>query len=90
MEVFYEENNLRINKILSSISTILVEPNCEACLTESGDVCMTVGSDRGCALGTELNAVQLSIFSHRFMSIAGGRSSVEGIGTEALRWRVCV
>lgn len=56
--------------IIDKNSTILVEPNCEACLTESGDVCLTVGSDRGCALGTELNAVQLSIFSHRFMSIA--------------------
>lgn len=56
---------------LPSISTILVEPCCEACLTEAGDVCMTLGSDRHCALGTELNTVQLSIFSHRFMSIAG-------------------
>lgn len=56
---------------LFSISTILVELNCEACLTESGDVCLTVGSDRSCILGTELNTVQLSIFSHRFMSIAG-------------------
>lgn len=34
---------------------------------------MTVGSDRQCVLGTELNTVQLSIFSHRFMSIAGTR-----------------
>ncbi len=56
---------------LSSISTILVEPCCEASLTDGGDVCMTVGSDPHCALGTELNTVQLSIFSHRFMSIAG-------------------
>lgn len=62
-----------------------MEPNCEACLTESGDVCLTVGSDRGCALGTELNAVQLSIFSHRFMSIAGTRPAVEGVRTEARR-----
>lgn len=53
------------------ISTILVEPCCEARLTEGGDVCMTVGSDPHCVLGTELNTVQLSIFSHRFMSIAG-------------------
>lgn len=56
---------------LPSISTILVEPSCEAHLTDGGDVCMTVGSDPACAVGTELNAVQLSIFSHRFMSIAG-------------------
>lgn len=56
--------------IIDKNSTILVEPGCEACLTEGGDVCMTVGSDPHCALGTELNTVQLSIFSHRFMSIA--------------------
>ena len=48
-----------------------MEPSCEACLTERGDLCVTVGSDRQCVLGTELNTVQLSIFSHRFMSIAG-------------------
>ncbi|XP_061660932.1 5-oxoprolinase [Syngnathoides biaculeatus] len=56
--------------IIDKNSTILVEPCCEACLTEGGDVCMTVGSDPHCAVGTELNTVQLSIFSHRFMSIA--------------------
>uniref|UniRef100_A0AAQ5YX05 5-oxoprolinase, ATP-hydrolysing n=1 Tax=Amphiprion ocellaris TaxID=80972 RepID=A0AAQ5YX05_AMPOC len=55
---------------LSMHVTILVEPCCEACLTEEGDICMTVGSDPHCTLGTELNTVQLSIFSHRFMSIA--------------------
>uniref|UniRef100_A0A3P9MIX4 5-oxoprolinase, ATP-hydrolysing n=1 Tax=Oryzias latipes TaxID=8090 RepID=A0A3P9MIX4_ORYLA len=56
--------------IIDKNSTILVEPCCEAHLTEGGDVCMTVGSDPHCILGTELNTVQLSIFSHRFMSIA--------------------
>ncbi|TKS87865.1 5-oxoprolinase [Collichthys lucidus] len=56
--------------LLFSNVTILVEPCCEARLTEGGDVCMTVGSDPHCVLGTELNTVQLSIFSHRFMSIA--------------------
>ena len=59
-------------------STILVEPCCEAQLTEGGDVCVTVGSDPHCALGTELNTVQLSIFSHRFMSIAGEPGRREG------------
>uniref|UniRef100_A0A667XF64 5-oxoprolinase, ATP-hydrolysing n=1 Tax=Myripristis murdjan TaxID=586833 RepID=A0A667XF64_9TELE len=57
--------------IIDKNSTILVEPCCEARLTEGGDVCIAVGSDPHCALGTELNTVQLSIFSHRFMSIAG-------------------
>uniref|UniRef100_A0A7N8YGA8 5-oxoprolinase, ATP-hydrolysing n=1 Tax=Mastacembelus armatus TaxID=205130 RepID=A0A7N8YGA8_9TELE len=56
--------------IIDKNSTILVEPCCEACLTAGGDVCMTVSSDPHCTLGTQLNTVQLSIFSHRFMSIA--------------------
>uniref|UniRef100_A0A3Q3VZX8 Uncharacterized protein n=1 Tax=Mola mola TaxID=94237 RepID=A0A3Q3VZX8_MOLML len=56
--------------IIDKNSTILVEPRCEAHLTEEGDVCMSVGADGGRALGTELDTVQLSIFSHRFMSIA--------------------
>ncbi|XP_060949722.1 5-oxoprolinase [Limanda limanda] len=56
--------------IIDKNSTILVEPCCEAQLTEGGDVCISVGSDPHCAVGTELNTVQLSIFSHRFMSIA--------------------
>ncbi|MED6287306.1 hypothetical protein CHARACLAT_014994, partial [Characodon lateralis] len=56
--------------IIDKNSTILVEPSCEACPTEEGDVCLTVGSGPQCAMGTELNTVQLSIFSHRFMTIA--------------------
>nr|XP_057916017.1 5-oxoprolinase [Doryrhamphus excisus] len=56
--------------IIDKNSTILVEPCCDARLTEGGDVCVTVGSDPHCAVGAELNTVQLSIFSHRFMSIA--------------------
>uniref|UniRef100_A0A3B4AQ53 Uncharacterized protein n=1 Tax=Periophthalmus magnuspinnatus TaxID=409849 RepID=A0A3B4AQ53_9GOBI len=55
--------------IIDKNSTILVEPCCVARLTEGGDVCIDVGSDPHCLLGTELNSVQLSIFSHRFMSI---------------------
>uniref|UniRef100_A0A1A8MXN4 5-oxoprolinase, ATP-hydrolysing n=3 Tax=Nothobranchius TaxID=28779 RepID=A0A1A8MXN4_9TELE len=56
--------------IIDKNSTILVEPSCEAHLTNTGDVCLTVGSDHNFILGTKLNTVQLSIFSHRFMSIA--------------------
>ncbi|XP_066522637.1 5-oxoprolinase [Hoplias malabaricus] len=56
--------------IIDKNSTILVEPGCSAELTTSGDLCINVGTDSQCVLGTELNTVQLSIFSHRFMSIA--------------------
>ncbi|KAG7488428.1 hypothetical protein MATL_G00033850 [Megalops atlanticus] len=56
--------------IIDKNSTILVEPCCVAQMTAGGDVCIAVGADQLCVLGTELNTVQLSIFSHRFMSIA--------------------
>ncbi|TUD02850.1 5-oxoprolinase [Bagarius yarrelli] len=60
--------------IIDKNSTILVEPGCSGRLTPSGDLCIVVVTDGKSILGTELNAVQLSIFSHRFMSIAGERS----------------
>uniref|UniRef100_A0A670ZUS2 5-oxoprolinase, ATP-hydrolysing n=1 Tax=Pseudonaja textilis TaxID=8673 RepID=A0A670ZUS2_PSETE len=51
-------------------STILVEPGCTAFVTALGDVSITVGSGAVRPIGPELDPVQLSIFSHRFMSIA--------------------
>ncbi|PIO23846.1 hypothetical protein AB205_0014510 [Aquarana catesbeiana] len=56
--------------IIDKNSTILVEPDCTASITEYGDVQITVGSGKHQAIGTELDTIQLSIFSHRFMSIA--------------------
>uniref|UniRef100_A0A670ZUZ2 5-oxoprolinase, ATP-hydrolysing n=1 Tax=Pseudonaja textilis TaxID=8673 RepID=A0A670ZUZ2_PSETE len=53
-------------------STILVEPGCTAFVTALGDVSITVGSGAVRPIGPELDPVQLSIFSHRFMSIADG------------------
>ena len=68
------------------ISTILVEPNCSAWLTKYGDVKLRVsvctcescdgvlyvqvGAGVSGRVGTTLDAIQLSIFSHRFMSTA--------------------
>ncbi len=60
-----------MSSLVAFVSTILVEPDCVAHLTEDGDVCIDVSTGTQCVLGTELNAIQLSIFSHRFMSIAG-------------------
>ncbi|XP_034275895.1 LOW QUALITY PROTEIN: 5-oxoprolinase [Pantherophis guttatus] len=51
-------------------STILVEPGCTASVTALGDICIAVGSGAFRPIGPELDPVQLSIFSHRFMSIA--------------------
>lgn len=56
--------------IMDQLSTILIEPECEATLTRFGDVRIDVGMNDMKRIGTELDAIQLSIFSHRFMSIA--------------------
>ncbi|XP_062900752.1 5-oxoprolinase [Mobula hypostoma] len=56
--------------IIDKNSTILVEPDCVAAITQYGDIKITVGSGKMRAIGPELDTVQLSIFSHRFMSIA--------------------
>ena len=51
--------------IMDRLSTVLVEPGCEAAITDNGDVRITVGSANARAVGTELDTIQLSIFSHR-------------------------
>ncbi|XP_071594695.1 5-oxoprolinase isoform X1 [Heliangelus exortis] len=56
--------------IIDKNSTIVVEPGCTASLTQFGDICIVVGSSCPQPLGPQLDPVQLSIFSHRFMSIA--------------------
>ncbi|XP_072007170.1 5-oxoprolinase [Engystomops pustulosus] len=56
--------------IIDKNSTVLVEPDCSASITEFGDIQISVGSGKQKAIGPELDTIQLSIFSHRFMSIA--------------------
>ncbi|XP_071510031.1 5-oxoprolinase-like [Diadema antillarum] len=56
--------------LIEKNSTILVEPNCVASITDNGDVKIQVGSGSSKVIGTELDTIQLSIFSHRFMSTA--------------------
>ncbi|XP_028029518.1 5-oxoprolinase [Bombyx mandarina] len=56
--------------IMDSLSTILVEPDCRAEITKHGDVKITIGSGQAKKVTTALDSIQLSIFSHRFMSIA--------------------
>jgi 5-oxoprolinase (ATP-hydrolysing) len=51
-------------------STIVVEPGCTARITQYGDVEIMVGQDIKRHLGPELDTIRLSVFSHRFMSIA--------------------
>lgn len=56
--------------IMDKLSTILVEPDCTAKITKTGDIWIDVGLAEHRIIGTDLDAIQLSIFSHRFMSIA--------------------
>ncbi|XP_078355296.1 5-oxoprolinase-like, partial [Oculina patagonica] len=57
--------------IVDKNSTMLVEPQCKASITTSGDIRIEIGGNQGKkSIGTELDAIQLSIFSHRFMSTA--------------------
>ncbi|XP_071092367.1 LOW QUALITY PROTEIN: 5-oxoprolinase-like [Haliotis cracherodii] len=51
-------------------STVLIEPTCTASITGQGDIEIVIGEGLHKSVGTELDAIQLSIFSHRFMSIA--------------------
>ncbi|XP_061197337.1 5-oxoprolinase-like isoform X1 [Saccostrea echinata] len=56
--------------IMNGNSTILIELNCTAAITKQGDVKIKVGSGVVQRVGPDLDAIQLSIFSNRFMSIA--------------------
>lgn len=56
--------------IMDSLSTLLVEPDCTAEITCRGDVKITIGQGLRTRVTTDLDTIQLSIFSHRFMSIA--------------------
>lgn len=56
--------------IMDKLSTILVEPDCTAMITLRGDIKITIGAGDIQRIGTDLDSVQLSIFGHRFMSIA--------------------
>ncbi|KAF7992741.1 hypothetical protein HCN44_005085 [Aphidius gifuensis] len=56
--------------IMDSLSTVLIEPNCTGLITPRGDIKITIGKGIKPNITTELDTIHLSIFSHRFMSIA--------------------
>ncbi|XP_054738314.1 5-oxoprolinase [Anastrepha obliqua] len=56
--------------LIDQLSTILVEPGCVAEVTTRGDLVINVCSGNRNVVDCKLDAIQLSIFSHRFMSIA--------------------
>ena len=58
--------------IQQNTSTIVIEPDCKASINKQGSIIITVGSSENSQnyVSTELDDIQLSIFGHRFMSIA--------------------
>ncbi|EDW74349.1 uncharacterized protein Dwil_GK21431 [Drosophila willistoni] len=56
--------------LIDQLSTIIVEPNSNVQVTEFGDLIMNVQTGGKQGINSELDPVHLSIFSHRFMSIA--------------------
>ena len=57
---------------MDKLSTILVECQCQCTVSAEGNLKIDVGGhDHFDRIGTHLDTVQLSVFSHRFMSIAG-------------------
>lgn len=56
--------------LIDQLSTIVVEPDCGVQVTEFGDLIMDVKTGGKHGINAELDPVHLSIFSHRFMSIA--------------------
>jgi 5-oxoprolinase (ATP-hydrolysing) len=59
--------------IMDKLSTILVEPGCTCIVSKQGNLRIEVGLQKVEKIGPELDTIQLSVFSHRFMSIAGNR-----------------
>ncbi|XP_033626321.1 5-oxoprolinase-like isoform X1 [Asterias rubens] len=56
--------------LIEKNSTVVIEPHCQARITQRGDIHIKIGSGLRKGIGTELDTIQLSIFSHRFMSTA--------------------
>jgi 5-oxoprolinase (ATP-hydrolysing) len=56
--------------IVQNVATVIVEPGCRADITPSGDITITVQRANNLCLSSEVDAIYLSVFSHRFMGIA--------------------
>ncbi|CAF1096220.1 unnamed protein product [Rotaria sp. Silwood1] len=56
--------------IIDPSCTIVVEPNCEAKITDCGDIRIAIQHIKEDTNSTELDLIRLSIFQNRFMSIA--------------------
>ncbi|CAH1735140.1 unnamed protein product [Chironomus riparius] len=56
--------------VIDKLSTIIIEPNSYGVITSKGDIVVEIENIAQKVVGTDLDPIQLSIFSHRFMSIA--------------------
>ncbi|MBU0484768.1 MAG: hydantoinase B/oxoprolinase family protein [Proteobacteria bacterium] len=56
--------------IIHDTSTIVLEPECTALITENGDIRITLANQRKKEISSRIDPVQLAIFSNLFMSIA--------------------
>lgn len=56
--------------IIQDTSTILIEPNTKAIITEFGDVKIVVDKEDDIKIDTTLNPINLALFNNLFMSIA--------------------
>ena len=56
--------------ILNGTSTIVITPRAVADITEEGNIKISMPRSVNNIISTELDPIQLSIFAHRFMSIA--------------------
>uniref|UniRef100_F1KRH0 5-oxoprolinase n=1 Tax=Ascaris suum TaxID=6253 RepID=F1KRH0_ASCSU len=56
--------------IIDINSTIVIEPLCKATITDEGNIFISIGDQVRVPIGVDIDPIQLSIFSHRFMSIA--------------------
>lgn len=56
--------------IIDKLSTILIESKCTGEVTIKGDIIINVSGSNERIVDDKLDSIQLSIFSHRFMSIA--------------------
>lgn len=73
----YEVDKIRVGSqiegpaiLIQDTSTIMVEPHCVAQITEAGDIAIEVLAQANKRLETQVDPIQLSIFSNLFMSIA--------------------
>ena len=56
--------------LIQDAATLVLEPDCNALITDYGDIEISMTHRKRDKIGTELDPIQLSIFSNLFMSIA--------------------